>query len=358
MDLERGIKMKLEDFFYTNICEMFDIEYPIIQAAMGGTKKSMANLTAAVADAGGLGHVIHPSPGLGENNILSGEGELEDYISRTVDRQQEIIDDVLKKTDGPFIVNCRVNELQIDAPRLIEALIKRAKEDDEFSRQCKGILTSAGAPSYAEDIHEAGLINLHTCALPYHAKKAADMNVDVINVTGYEAGGHISNYPVNTFPLVTSVTRMSLEVPITAGGGIFHGSQITALMMLGVQAAYIGTRFLVSDESDYHINSRKVLSSPNAGIEDTIVAPSVLADARFYRTPKVEKLKKMEMEGRDFEEIVEEETEALINMDNGEIENAAIFAGQAIEGITEIKPVEKIIEDLMSEAKEAYKSHA
>lgn len=349
------MSIELPDFFHTTVCDMFDIEYPIIQAGMGGTRNSMADLTAAVADAGGLGQIIHPGSGEDlEEGLPSSE---EEFISRIVDRQQEVIDEVLKKTDGPFIINCRVNKLQIDAPHLIEALIERAKEDEEFSRQCKGILTSAGAPSYADKIHEAGLLNLHTCALPYHAKKAADMNVDVVNVTGYEAGGHISKYPVNTFPLVAAVAKMGLDVPITAGGGIFHGSQITALMMLGVQAAYIGTRLLVSDECDYHENSKKALASPDAGIEDTIVGPSVLADARFYRTKAAEKLKQMAEEGRPFEEIVSEEVKGLRNMDEGGVENAAIFAGQAIEGIREVKPVKQIIEDLVLEAREAFEAH-
>lgn len=357
------MSIEVPDFFHTEICDMFDIEYPIIQAGMGGTRKSMADLTAAVADAGGLGQVIHPTSTkeleerIEEFSLQFTGEDFKELIPGIVDRQQEIIDKVLKKTDGPFIINCRVNKLQLDAPYIIEALIERAEEDEEFSRQCKGILTSAGAPTYADQIHEAGMLNLHTCALPYHAKKAANNNVDVVNVTGYEAGGHLSDYPVNTFPLVTAVTQMGFDVPITAGGGIFHGSQITSLMMMGVQAAYIGTRLLVSEECDYHENSKRVLASSDAGIEDTVVAPSALADARMYDTEEARKLIEMREEGRSFREIVAEEGRGIYNMDDGGVENAVIPAGQAIEGIREVKPVKEIIENLMSEAKEAYESY-
>lgn len=352
------MSIEVPDFFHTEICDMFDIKYPIIQAGMGGTAKSMADLTAAVADAGGLGQVIHPGSykDLVGVDITDPEA-FEKIIPKIVNRQQEVIDKVLKKTDGPFIVNLRVNERQLDYPSLLDALIKRKKEDEDFARQCKGILTSAGAPNHADKIHEAGLLNLHTCALPYHAQKAANSNIDVINVTGYEAGGHLSNYPVNTFPLVTAVTQMGFDVPVTAGGGIFTGSQITSLMMMGVKGVYIGTRFLVSEECDYHKNSKEALASSDAGIEDTLVAPSVLADARFYTTKGSEKLKKMGEEGESFMDIAGFEGEGLRRMDEGEVENAVIFAGQAIEGINDVKPVKEIIEDLMSEAKETYETN-
>ncbi|WGI17980.1 nitronate monooxygenase [Methanonatronarchaeum sp. AMET-Sl] len=353
------MKNDLPSFFRTEICRMFDVKYPLIQAAMGGTKWSMAELTAEIADAGALGHVQHPvatsSRGAIEvmDKITAGEWS-DDLINDLVERQHSIIDTVLKKTDGSFIVNIRVHEKQVDAPVLLEALIQRALDDEEFANQCKGILTSAGPPKYTEKIHEAGLLHLHTCALPYHAKKAVESGVDVVNVTGYEAGGHISHYPINTFPLVAGVMQMDLGVPVTAGGGVFHGSQITSLMAMGVQAVYIGTRFLVSRESDYHVNAKNLLANKKTGFEDSIVAPSLLGNARFYKTKGSEKLKKMAEKKASWGEIAREEGKRFQILDEeGNTEEAAIMAGQAIGGINEVIPVKKIIHNMMTEAKKS-----
>ncbi|OUJ18239.1 2-nitropropane dioxygenase family enzyme [Methanonatronarchaeum thermophilum] len=343
---------------------MFDIEYPIIQAALGGTEWDMVELTAEIADAGALGHVQHPvatsKRGAKEviNKISKGSWD-DELIEELVERQHSIIDRVLDQTDGSFIVNVRVHERQVDAPDLIQALIHRASEDREFASQCKGILTSAGAPKYTKQIQEAGFLNLHTCALPIHAKKAVESGVDVVNVTGYEAGGHVSHQPVHTFPLVAGTTKMDLDTPITAGGGVFNGAQITGLLTMGVQAAYIGTRFLVSKESDYNQKAKEILADEKTGFEDTVIAPSLLSDARFYRTKGSIKLKKMKEKGATWSEIAKEEGKRFqILDDQGELQEAAIMAGQAIGGINDIKPVKKIINQLMKEGVNTYKKTA
>ncbi|RZN61712.1 MAG: nitronate monooxygenase [Methanonatronarchaeia archaeon] len=347
---------KPPSFFQTEICRMFDIDYPIIQAALGGAKWSMAELTAEIADAGGLGHIQHPVATSGQEATevmeLISTGSWDSYlIDGLVERQQSIVDSVLENTEGSFIVNLRVHDRQVDAPHLLEALIQRAQDDSDFSRQCKGILTSAGPPRYTDEIHEAGMLHLHTCALPSHTKKAVDSGVDVVNVTGYEAGGHVSHIPIHTFPLVAGVEKMNLDVPITAGGGLFTGSQITSLMMMGVQAVYIGTRFLITEESDYHENAKKTLADKKTGFEDTVIAPSLLGDARFYRTKGPEKLRKMNEEGASWREIAREEGERFQVLDDkGDVEEAAIMAGQAIGGVNEIEPVKKVIDDMMAEA--------
>ena len=71
-------------------------------------------------------------------------------------------------------------------------------------------------------------------------------NVDIIVAQGMEAGGHVGT--VTTMVLVPSVVD-AVSVPVLAAGGIIDGRGIAAGMMLGAQGAWIGTRFIATEEA-------------------------------------------------------------------------------------------------------------
>jgi len=83
------------------------------------------------------------------------------------------------------------------------------------------------------------------------ARRAADAGADVIVAQGWEAGGHVRGQ-VATLPLIPQVVDEVAPLPVVAAGGIADGRGLAAVLALGAQAAWIGTRFLVAEEAVTH----------------------------------------------------------------------------------------------------------
>jgi nitronate monooxygenase len=105
--------------------------------------------------------------------------------------------------------------------------------------------------TYVEPVHDAGGIVLHTVASAEEARRAASQGVDVVVAQGWEAGGHVWGQ-VATLPLVPAVVDAVPSVPVIAAGGIGDARGVAAVLTLGAQAAWVGTRFLVAREMPIH----------------------------------------------------------------------------------------------------------
>jgi nitronate monooxygenase len=82
--------------------------------------------------------------------------------------------------------------------------------------------------------------------------------VDVIVAQGWEAGGHVWG-TIATLPLVPAVVDAVAPVPVIAAGGIADARGVAAVLALGAQAAWIGTRFLLAEEMPIHEDYRRRL---------------------------------------------------------------------------------------------------
>jgi NAD(P)H-dependent flavin oxidoreductase YrpB (nitropropane dioxygenase family) len=113
--------------------------------------------------------------------------------------------------------------------------------------------------------HKHNILVMNMVGLPKHVIPALDAGVDLICAQGTEAGGHTGD--VATMPLVPQcvdlcrgkVSRLDGEpIAVVGAGGVFDGRGVAALLALGAQAAWIGTRFVASKEagaSPVHQNS-------------------------------------------------------------------------------------------------------
>lgn len=91
---------------------------------------------------------------------------------------------------------------------------------------------------------------------PKHAISAAKLGADLVCAQGGEAGGHTGDIP--TIVLVPAV-RAAVEgieslftkqqVQVVAAGGLYNGHSLAAALMLGANAVWIGTRFILLEES-------------------------------------------------------------------------------------------------------------
>jgi nitronate monooxygenase len=73
-----------------------------------------------------------------------------------------------------------------------------------------------------------------------------------------EAGGHVWG-TVATLPLVPAVVDAVTPVLVIAAGGIGDARGVAAVLALGAQAAWLGTRFLLAEEMPIHEDYRRRL---------------------------------------------------------------------------------------------------
>ena len=119
-------------------------------------------------------------------------------------------------------------------------------------------LTWGDPAPYVAAIHEAGALVLHTVGSAKEARRSVAAGVDVIVAQGWEAGGHVWGR-VATLPLVPAVVDAVAPVPVIAAGGIGDARGVAAVLALGAQAAWLGTRFLLAEEAPVHEEYRRRL---------------------------------------------------------------------------------------------------
>ena len=109
---------------------------------------------------------------------------------------------------------------------------------------------SPGSP-YVEEAHAVGATVMLTVGSADEARRAVDAGVDVIVAQGLDAGGHVWG-SVGTLALVPAIVDAVSPTPVIAAGGIGDGRGLAAVLALGAQAAWMGTRFVVADEALSH----------------------------------------------------------------------------------------------------------
>ena len=93
---------------------------------------------------------------------------------------------------------------------------------------------------------------MHTVGTAEEARRSVASGVDVIVAQGWGgAGGHVWG-TIATLPLVPAVVDAVAPVPVIAAGGIGDARGVAAVLALGAQAAWLGTRFLLAEEMPIH----------------------------------------------------------------------------------------------------------
>lgn len=146
-------------------------------------------------------------------------------------------------------------------------------------------ITSLHAPNkVVERVKPYGGIVLHDVTNAKHAKKAIDAGVDGLILVASGAGGHAGT--TNPIALVNEI-RSFYDGPLILSGCISHGKDILAAQALGCEFAYMGTRFIATEESMapsryqemvVDADSTDILYTPFfTGVPGNYLKPSIIA---------------------------------------------------------------------------------
>lgn len=300
------------------VTELFNIQYPIIQAGM--IWNSGWRLASAVSNAGGLG--------------LLGAGSMYPDVLR------EHIVKCKKATQKPFGVN--VPMLYPNIEEIINIIIDEG---------VKIVFTSAGNPkTHTARLKKEGITVVHVVSSVKFALKAQEAGVDAVVAEGFEAGGHNGREETTTFTLIPMV-KEKLTIPLIAAGGIANGQGMLAAMVLGADGVQVGSRFVASEESSAHKAFKDKVIEANDG--DTFLTLKELAPVRLLKnkfSDDVVDLYKSNPSKEDLKELLGR-ARAKKGMFEGDLVEGELEIGQIAGLIHDIQPAAKIVEEMVSEFK-------
>lgn len=296
------------------ICELFGIQYPIIQGGMVWC--SGWRLAAAVSEAGGLG--------------LIGAGSMHPETLR------EHIQKCQAATDKPFGVNVPLMYPEIET-------IMRIIIDEGV----KIVFTSAGNPkTWTATLKEKGIKVAHVVSSSKFARKCEEASVDAVVAEGFEAGGHNGREETTTLCLIPAVRRAT-TLPLIAAGGIGTGDAMLATFALGAEGVQVGTRFALTNESSAHENFKRLCLSLNEG--DTKLLLKKLSPTRLVKGGFTTAVEEAEARGASVEELREllGKGRAKKGIFEGDLDAGELEIGQVAALFREQQSAREVIEEMI-----------
>jgi enoyl-[acyl-carrier protein] reductase II len=298
------------------VTQLFNIDYPIIQAGM--IWASGWKLASAVSNAGGLG--------------IIGAG------SMYPDTLREHIQKCKAATTKPFAVNLPL--LYPDLDRHIRILLEEG---------VRIVFTSAGNPkTWAQHFKQHGVTVVHVVSSSKFARKAQDAGCDAVVAEGFEAGGHNGREETTTFVLIPAVCK-AVSIPVIAAGGIATGRQMLAAMVLGAEGVQIGTRFVASNEASSHLAFKEAVVSASEG--DTQLMLKKLTPVRLLKNNFFTAVQEAEARGADDLELkrILGRARAKLGMYEGNLDEGELEIGQVSALINDILPAGQIVQNIWDE---------
>ena len=238
----------------TKITEMFGIKYPIVSAPMGPFYTT--ELTIAVAEAGGLGTLSHVTL-MGKNSITDMKEQLE---------------------------HVRTARVQTDHKILLNNIAKWRQKNPKLREQLVYGVTSAGGSRVASKIWKKkapDLKHFHVAPVLWLVDKVVAAGCDGIVATGTEGGGHQSYEMVTSLVLIQQVARKYPEKPLVACGGFATPEGVASGLAMGADAVAMGTRFIASNQSEFHPNYKALI--PPATARDTMLTTGGFGPIRLLK---------------------------------------------------------------------------
>ncbi len=302
--------------FSNRITELFNIQYPIIQAGMLWV--SGWRLASAVSNAGGLG--------------IIGSGSMYPNVLK------ENIEKCKAATQQPFGVN-----LPIFSPSVKEHV------ETIIAEKIPIVFTSAGNPNiYTGRFKEAGIKVVHVVSSSKFAIKAQEAGCDAVVAEGFEAGGHNGREETTTMVLVPLVSN-AVTIPVIAAGGIATGRQMAAAFLLGAEGVQVGSRFVACKEASAHENFKEAVINAKEG--DTQLSLKQLVPVRLLKNKFYNDVQEAESRGASIEQLQQllGRGRAKLGMFDGDLENGELEIGQVSALLKDIPEAAEIVQNIWKE---------
>ncbi|MEH6631666.1 MAG: nitronate monooxygenase [Halopseudomonas aestusnigri] len=312
--------------FKTRITELLDIQHPILCGGM--MHLSDATYVAAVVNAGAMG-----------------------FISALTFPDPEQLRDEIQKCRGltgnkSFGVNLYISPRN-DANNRLDSLLSVVLEEQVFV-----VETAGGNPgSIVPIMKEAGIKVIHKVPAVRFALSAERAGVDAIILVGAECGGHPGNMMVGSM-VQGADGPLNLSVPVVLGGGIGHGSQLTAALAMGCEGILMGTRMLVSEEIWAHRDYKQRVVE-GTGQDSLVVQTTIKNHHRVLHNKTSEAVMELERQGaKDYDSFAHLLKGSLAKeaYTSGDTSQGLLDYGQSACFANEIEPAEKIISRFIKEA--------
>ena len=307
----------------TELTRRWNLRIPIVQAPMAGV--SGGALAGAVSAAGGLGMI-----GVAPATTVAWIAE----------------QSAIARPHGPFGIG-----LMLWHERAAEQIAAALAERPFL------VSLSFGDPApYIERAHAAGALVAVQAQTAAAAQHAIEAGADAVVAQGTEAGGHTG--AVGTLPLLQATLEQldGRDTLVLAAGGIASGRAIAGVLAMGAHGAWVGTRFVASDEA---MGSDAAKQSLVASTESDTVLTHVFDMVQDVAWPD-------EFPGRALRNDFtarwhrrEGDLDAAMGTVRpafdaargaGDLREAHVYAGQAIGAIRDVRPAAELLQRMADEA--------
>ena len=316
------------------VCEILGIEKPIVEGPTNWLTDG--KYVAAISKAGGLGV-------LGFN---AGQKKAVFTVEETIENMRREVNIVKSITDKPFGIN--IGPTDPDKDRFTLPMLDMMKEEGIHAV----VWASMTFDEYwVKACHERDIKIIYRAQTPTveDTERAIKAGVDIIVATGFDEGGTVPNKVVGTFSVIPMVVDAAKgRVPVLAAGGIADERTAQAAMVLGAEGLFVGTAFLLSEESVVAQNIKEQAVASDA--DDLLMYRTVPAYYRSLPGELPDKLLEMSNAGATEEEIYKAQ-HAYDGMRDGmlfgDLSMGYASFGLGISLIHAIEPVSVIIDRLM-----------
>ncbi|RYO78720.1 hypothetical protein DL766_006186 [Monosporascus sp. MC13-8B] len=272
----------------TPVTDLFKINHPILLAGMNVA--AGPKLAAAVTNAGGLG-------------VIGGMSYSPEMLKEQIDEMKSYMHD----KNAPFGIDLLIPQIGGNARKtnydytkgklgeLIDVIIESG---------CKLFVSAVGVPpkDVVDKLHKHGILYMNMVGHPKHVQKCIDIGCDIICAQGGEGGGHTGDIATTVLiPACVQICRgkksplTGKQIPVIAAGGIHNGHMLAAALMMGADAVWVGTRFILANEAGAPESHKE--SVRTASFDDTI--RTLIFTGRPLRVRKNPYIENWENERRD-----------------------------------------------------------
>ena len=196
-------------------------------------------------------------------------------------------------------------------------------------------------------VHDYGGLVFHDVVNMKFAEKAIEAGADGLIAVTYGAGGHAGT--LNPFAFMQDLRRI-FDGTLLLGGAVATGHQILAAQLMGADLAYMGSRFLATEESSAPLRHKELMVAGQA--EDIVLTPRVSGlPGNFLRESFIEA-------GLDPDDLTPAAELNLSTTDNIKPWRDLWASGQGIGAISDIPPATDLCTRLKHEYDEACKRAA